>query len=290
MSCAYLRLNKVICGYFTAYWSQCVFLLVLNVLSRTDYDRNTAFRFWNQSHNARFASHWQPISQSYIRSKRRMAHRPPGFRNEGDFSPLTHATAQCHLKYVFRNSQYPLCSSQFGSLYLYFPLCFPSKTGKTVQILDAFLLEYHLKPEWSDEWGQAGRLWWVTHISAHFSFFLLCHCESRCLLGWWWSSWLGTYPSVCTANNILTLSARVCWICVGLLLFQYKNQNWTSCSLSSPGNGLQQISINSHWLYVYFLYGLICSSTATDWPCSFLLWRLSSGEKKVCEKRQHTYF
>lgn len=171
MSCAYLRLNKVICGYFTAYWSQCVFLLVLNVLSRTDYDRNTAVRFWKQSHNAWFASHWQPISQCYIRSKRRMAHRPPGFRDEGDFSPLTHATAQCHLKYVFRNSQYPLCSSQFGSLYLYFPLCFPSKTSRTVQILDAFLLEYHLKPEWSDEWGQAGRLWWVTHISAHFSFF-----------------------------------------------------------------------------------------------------------------------
>lgn len=253
----------MICGYFTAYWSQCVFLLVLNVLSRTDYDRNTAVRFWNQSHNAWFASHWQPISQCYIRSKRRMAHRPPGFRDEGDFSPLTHATAQCHLKYVFRISQFPLCSSQFGSVYLYFPLCFPSKTGKTADFgcVSAWI---SAKARVIRGVGAGRRVMMIyTHISS-FLFFLLCHCESRCLLGWWWSSWLGTYPSVCTANNILTLSARVCWICVGLLLLQYKNQNWTSCSLSSPGNALQQISINSHWLYVYFLYGLIRFSAASD--------------------------
>lgn len=167
MSCAYLRLNKVICGYFTAYWSQCVFLLVLNVLSRTDYDRNTAVRFWNQSHNAWFASHWQPISQCYIRSKRRMAHRPPWLPRRGRLQPTYSCNCTMSPQVCFQK----FTVSQFGSLYLYFPLCFPSKTSRTVQILDAFLLEYHLKPEWSDEWGQAGRLWWVTHISAHFSFF-----------------------------------------------------------------------------------------------------------------------
>lgn len=284
MSCAYLRLNKVICGYFTAYWSQCVFLLVLNVLSRTDYDRNTAVRFWNQSHNAWFASHWQPISQCYIRSKRRMAHRPPWLPRRGRLQP----TYSCNC-----TMSPQVCFQKFTVSIVFFTIWITLS-------LFSFMLSFKNEQNCADfgcvsTWisSKARVIRWVmmsyTHISSFF-FFLLCHCESRCLLGWWWSSWLGTYPSVCTANNILTLSARVCWICVGLLLLQYKNQNWTSCSLSSPGNGLQQISINSHWLYVYFLHGFFCSSTATDWPCSFLLWRLSSGGKKVCEKRQHTYF
>lgn len=76
MLCAYLRLNKVIfCGYFTAKRGQCVFLSLSDCLSQTDDGYNTMVCVWNQSHDAWFPSHWQPIPLCYIRSKRRMAHR-----------------------------------------------------------------------------------------------------------------------------------------------------------------------------------------------------------------------
>lgn len=41
MLCAYLRLNKVICGYFTAKRDQCVFLSLSDCLLQSDDSYNT---------------------------------------------------------------------------------------------------------------------------------------------------------------------------------------------------------------------------------------------------------